>query len=326
MEEFLVPYHTSSAPTIFVGPSSDIAIVHDENTIVVHKSNNRLINNFDDTNNDDGFNFPPGFRFCPSDDELIECYLWKMVQNQPLPPNKIHEVNLYKFSPWELSDMYETVGEKDWYFFTPRDRKYKNGQRPNRAAGSGFWKATGADKSIMNKKKVLVGYRKALVFYEGKPPRGKKTNWIMHEYRVEGAPSPRPRGDANDMRLDDWVLCRIYNKTGKSSEKKLGKKFSPPPAALPAAAQAVAVVSPSLPPPPPQIEPGMPPLIGDEFALAQFSFLSGQDEMDELPAFYYLTMENDMMIPNDQSFHSTADLENLFITENDDDSIPKPME
>nr|GLL43323.1 NAC transcription factor 32-like [Ipomoea trifida] len=127
------------------------------------------------------------------------------------------------------------------------------------------------------------------------------------------------------MRLDDWVLCRIYNKTGKSSEKKLGKKFSPPPAEQSATAQAVAVVSPSLPPPPPQIEPGMPPLIGDEFALAQFSFLSGQDEMDELPAFYYLTMENDMMIPNDQPFH-TANLDNLFITENDDDSIPKPME
>lgn len=29
-----------------------------------------------------------------------------------------------------------------------------------------------------------VGVKKALVFYGGKPPKGIKTNWIMHEYRL----------------------------------------------------------------------------------------------------------------------------------------------
>ena len=73
-------------------------------------------------------------------------------------------------------------GEKEWYFFSPRDRKYPNGSRPNRAARSGYWKATGADKPI-GKPKTL-GIKKALVFYVGKAPGGVKTNWIMHEYRL----------------------------------------------------------------------------------------------------------------------------------------------
>jgi hypothetical protein len=84
-----------------------------------------------------------------------------------------------------------TFGEQEWYFFSPRDRKYPNGARPNRAATSGYWKATGTDKPIMasggNREKV--GVKKALVFYRGKPPKGLKTNWIMHEYRLADAAS-----------------------------------------------------------------------------------------------------------------------------------------
>jgi hypothetical protein len=73
-------------------------------------------------------------------------------------------------------------GEKEWYFFSPRDRKYPNGSRPNRAAGTGYWKATGADKPVGSPRPVAI--KKALVFYAGKPPKGVKTNWIMHEYRL----------------------------------------------------------------------------------------------------------------------------------------------
>lgn len=78
-----------------------------------------------------------------------------------------------------------TFGEQEWYFFSPRDRKYPNGARPNRAATSGYWKATGTDKPILTSNgNQKVGVKKALVFYGGKPPKGIKTNWIMHEYRL----------------------------------------------------------------------------------------------------------------------------------------------
>ncbi|RDY10667.1 NAC domain-containing protein 2 [Mucuna pruriens] len=152
---------------------------------------------------------PPGFRFHPTDEELVMHYLCRKCTSQPIAVPIIAEIDLYKYDPWDLPGL-ASYGEKEWYFFSPRDRKYPNGSRPNRAAGTGYWKATGADKPIGHPKPV--GIKKALVFYAGKAPKGDKTNWIMHEYRL--ADVDRSVRKKNSLRLDDWVLCRIYNKKG----------------------------------------------------------------------------------------------------------------
>ncbi|KAK4744126.1 hypothetical protein SAY87_010438 [Trapa incisa] len=165
---------------------------------------------------------PPGFRFHPTDEELVVHYLKKKASSSPLPVSIIAEVDIYKFDPWELPAK-ATYGEQEWYFFSPRDRKYPNGARPNRAATSGYWKATGTDKPILASGGTQkVGVKKALVFYGGKPPKGIKTNWIMHEYRLaENKNISKPPGcdlgnKKNSLRLDDWVLCRIYKKNNSS--------------------------------------------------------------------------------------------------------------
>lgn len=157
---------------------------------------------------------PPGFRFHPTDEELVVHYLKKRAASTPLPVPIITEIDLYKFDPWELPGK-ASFGEQEWYFFSPRDRKYPNGARPNRAAGSGYWKATGTDKPITsNGATQNVGVKKALVFYRGRPPKGVKTNWIMHEYRLtESSTRPTTFLARKSLRLDDWVLCRIYKKT-----------------------------------------------------------------------------------------------------------------
>nr|DAD45239.1 TPA_asm: hypothetical protein HUJ06_003469 [Nelumbo nucifera] len=166
-------------------------------------------------------NIPPGFRFTPSDEELVVFYLQKMLLEERLPANKIEVVSLYDYSPQALTEKHKPyVRQKEWYFFTHRDRKYRNGSRPNRSAGDGYWKATGADKSIYSNG-VHVGYKKALVFYKGKPPKGEKTNWIMHEYRIAEYINPRPKEKRHDMRLDDFVLCKIYKKPEKSATTRV---------------------------------------------------------------------------------------------------------
>lgn len=85
------------------------------------------------------------------------------------------------------------VGGKEWYFFSQRDRKYATGLRTNRATVSGYWKATGKDRQVIDVRQgTLVGMRKTLVFYQGRAPKGRKTDWVMHEFRLEG-PSDTPR-------------------------------------------------------------------------------------------------------------------------------------
>ncbi|CAL5351031.1 unnamed protein product [Camellia sinensis] len=129
----------------------------------------------------------PGFRFHPTDRKLIVHYLRNKATASSLPAAIIAEVDLYKCNPWELPRK-ALFGEVERYFFTPRDKKYPNGVRPNRMAASGYWKATGTDKPIRSSCGArIIGVKKALVFYRGRPPRGIKMDWNMQEYRLPKA-------------------------------------------------------------------------------------------------------------------------------------------
>jgi hypothetical protein len=84
-----------------------------------------------------------------------------------------------------------STGEKEWYFYCPRDRKYRNSTRPNRVTGAGFWKATGTDRPIYSSDgSKCIGLKKSLVFYKGRAAKGVKTDWMMHEFRLPSLTDP----------------------------------------------------------------------------------------------------------------------------------------
>ncbi|KAL5989926.1 hypothetical protein ACLOJK_010821 [Asimina triloba] len=215
---------------------------------------------------------PPGFRFHPTDEELLYYYLRKKVANEAIDLDVIRDVDLNKLEPWDLkglllfflsflfvpsiifkkksqyvivslqlssssaSQLFSPSPEKnteiftfkdeeqglakklsfwekcrigsgpqtDWYFFSHKDKKYPTGTRTNRATDAGFWKATGRDKAIHLNNAKRIGMRKTLVFYTGRAPHGQKTDWIMHEYRLDD--------DHVDVQEDGWVVCRVFKK------------------------------------------------------------------------------------------------------------------
>lgn len=96
----------------------------------------------------------------------------------------IYDYSLICSCGCEIWSALAAIGEKEWYFYVPRDRKYRNGDRPNRVTTSGYWKATGADRMIRSENFRSIGLKKTLVFYSGKAPKGIRTSWIMNEYRL----------------------------------------------------------------------------------------------------------------------------------------------
>ncbi|XP_016703994.2 transcription factor JUNGBRUNNEN 1 isoform X3 [Gossypium hirsutum] len=177
----------------------------------------------------------PGFRFHPTDEELVGFYLRRKVEKKPISIELIKQIDIYQYDPWDLPKV-SNVGEKEWYFYCKRGRKYRNSIRPNRVTGSGFWKATGIDKPIYSSSTkephhhhhhyhhqhdrhqhqhlcTCIGLKKSLVYYRGCAGRGTKTDWMMHEFRLP------PNGNHTTKAQEALHACRKFGRFVESSNE-----------------------------------------------------------------------------------------------------------
>ncbi|CAN8315946.1 unnamed protein product [Cochlearia groenlandica] len=125
---------------------------------------------------------PQGFRFHPTDEELLVHYLRPKLTGLPLPASVITDTDIYKSDPWDLPGDSDS---EERYFFSKREAKYTNGNRSNRSTG--------------------------------KPPNGTRTNWVLHEYRLLDSQQQQQQFYYEAKR--NWVVCRVFLKK-KSNKRK----------------------------------------------------------------------------------------------------------
>ncbi|KAJ4727988.1 NAC domain containing protein [Melia azedarach] len=150
-----------------------------------------------------------GYRFRPSEEEIIMYFLERKMRGLDFPVHTINEVDICKFEPWELPAQSVLPDDEEWYFFNKPNLKYANSARTERTTKAGYWKVTGQDRPILdNCGKDVIGLKKNLVFHTGRAPNGVKTSWVMHEYHSNNASAYQ----------ESFVLCRLKGNMGDRPE------------------------------------------------------------------------------------------------------------
>ncbi|KAF8395417.1 hypothetical protein HHK36_019363 [Tetracentron sinense] len=158
-------------------------------------------------------NRPPGFRFYPTEEELISFYLHNKLEGKRQELDRvIPVVDIYSQDPWHLPQMSGELCRGDpeqWFFFSPRQEREARGGRPNRITTSGYWKATGSPGYVYSSSNRVIGAKKTMVFYKGKAPSGRKTKWKMNDYRAIDGEATTSSSTVSKLR-HEFSLCRVY--------------------------------------------------------------------------------------------------------------------
>nr|GEX14620.1 NAC domain-containing protein [Tanacetum cinerariifolium] len=135
------------------------------------------------------------------------------------PRCRYYIANFYGDTPDNLAENHRHC-ENKWYFLTPRDRKYPNGNRPNkRIKNFGFWKATNNNVICDDVTGEIVGGRNSLAYYD---KNSRKTPWRMHLY-INKNPNILTGSRIDQMmKLSDWVLAKIYKKNVNQNDNSNG--------------------------------------------------------------------------------------------------------
>ncbi|KAK6244491.1 hypothetical protein QUC31_010900 [Theobroma cacao] len=163
---------------------------------------------------------PPGFRFYPTEEELVSFYLRNKLEGKREDLNRLMDrvipvVDIYDFNPWDLPHFSVYLCHKDpeqWFFFIPRQESEARGGRPKRLTTSGYWKATGSPGYVYSSNSRPIGVKRTMVFYNGRAPSGKKTEWKMNEYKAIEGEASSPNAAPPTLR-QEFSLCRVYKKS-----------------------------------------------------------------------------------------------------------------
>uniref|UniRef100_A0A803QKN0 NAC domain-containing protein n=1 Tax=Cannabis sativa TaxID=3483 RepID=A0A803QKN0_CANSA len=152
----------------------------------------------------------PGFRFYPTEEELISFYLHNKLEGEREDLNRVINrviplLPIYEFNPWDLPRYSGVACQGDpeqCFFFIARQESEARGGRPSRLTESGYWKATGSPSYVYSSRNKIIGLKRTMVFYNGRAPHGTKTQWKMNEYKaIQGEPTTTPSATISHLPL-----------------------------------------------------------------------------------------------------------------------------
>ncbi|KAM5555837.1 NAC domain-containing protein 96-like [Rosa sericea] len=151
---------------------------------------------------------PVGYRFHPTEEELVSYFLKKKIQGHEFD-DVIPEIDICNYEPWDLPEISPVRSDdEEWFYFSrPEYKSGKKGGRANRTTRRGFWKITAKQPEIKAREsKAVIGKKRIMTFYTGKVRNEQKTSWGIHEYYIPETLLP------NAARQRDFVLCRLKKK------------------------------------------------------------------------------------------------------------------
>ncbi|XP_058747201.1 NAC domain-containing protein 55-like [Vicia villosa] len=168
-------------------------------------------------------NFRSSKDFMPTDDELLQKFLYNKINNKPIPDHlNILEHDLFgtNQNPLDIWNEFEasySYGGKDLYFFTTLKKKSATSTRSVRTIGNGNWEGEDTGKNIFAKDtNQLLGLKKRFRFEKSNTPQD--GGWILHEYNLH-------KSLINNTPVNNYVLCR-FRKNLKPESQSTQEKSS----------------------------------------------------------------------------------------------------
>ncbi|KDP34518.1 hypothetical protein JCGZ_11068 [Jatropha curcas] len=151
-------------------------------------------------------NLPVGYRFKPTDGEIISFYLPLKLKGEIIPHDCFVNCDLYgDKEPWMIFD--KNLKETFYAFTKLKKITTKNGSVIKRTAGIGNWDCQNIE-IVENREGRSIGVKKSLVFQVEEGESEENGHWVIDEYSVHPE--------------DEYVICRIRNKD--MDEENLIKK------------------------------------------------------------------------------------------------------
>ncbi|KAM7272759.1 hypothetical protein ACFE04_027422 [Oxalis oulophora] len=152
-----------------------------------------------------------GYRFKPTESELVNYYLKMMVLGYHSDIEFNVEVDILKHEPWDLPGFAAIQSEDQYWYFFYKLGRLRNSNRAARKTNSGYWKITGQDRPVYGEEsEEEIGTKKTLTFYNGRFPDGVKTNWTKQDqFHATAADFP-----ANQ---EGYVVCCLRRKHGNDN-------------------------------------------------------------------------------------------------------------